>query len=98
MVETKTSERVTTEIRYPRRYNVIFINDDFTPVPFVIHLLIEIFNKNIEESQQITQQVHEKGKCIVATYSLEIAEQKVHESTVVARHAGHPLQIITEEV
>jgi|TARA_B110000444_G_scaffold225778_1_gene229856 ATP-dependent Clp protease adaptor protein ClpS len=98
MAQTKTQQKTATEIRYPKRYNVLFLNDDFTPVPFVIHLLIEVFNKNIEEAQQITTQVHEKGKCIVATYSLEIAEQKVHESTVVARHAGHPLQIITEEV
>lgn len=98
MAQTKTEQRTATEITFPKRYNVIFLNDDFTPMPFVIHLLIEVFNKDIEEAQNITMQIHDAGKSIVATYSLEIAEQKVHEATVVSRHAGHPLQIITEEL
>ena len=98
MAQTKTEQRTQTDIKYPKRYNVIFLNDDFTTMPFVIHLLIEIFNKNITEAEDITTAIHEQGKCIVSTYSLEIAEQKVHEATVVSRHAGHPLQVITEEV
>ena len=98
MAQTKTAQRTATDITFPKRCNVIFLNDDFTPMPFVIHLLIEVFNKDIEEAQNITMQIHDAGKSIVATYSLEIAEQKVHEATVVSRHSGHPLQIITEEL
>lgn len=98
MAQTQTNTRTKTDITYPKRYNVLFLNDDFTPMPFVIHLLIEIFNKNIDEAEDITMQIHQEGKSIVATYSLEIAEQKVHEATVVSRHAGHPLQVITEEI
>tara|TARA_R110000751_G_scaffold223664_1_gene325786 strand:+ start:252 stop:548 length:297 start_codon:yes stop_codon:yes gene_type:complete len=98
MSNTQTEQKTSTELAYPQKYNVIFLNDDFTPMPFVIHLLIEIFNKNIEESEIITMQIHEQGKSVVATYSLEIAEQKMHEATIVSRHQGHPLQIIIEPV
>ena len=45
MAQTKTEQRTATDITFPKRYNVIFLNDDFTPMPFVIHLLIEVFNK-----------------------------------------------------
>lgn len=98
MANTQTATKTQTEITYPDRYNVIFLNDDFTPMAFVIHLLIEVFNKNIESAELITQEIHEQGKAIVATYNFEVAEQKVHESTLIARHSGHPLQIISEPV
>jgi len=98
MAKTQTATTTQTKLAYPQRYNVVFLNDDYTPVAFVIHLLIEIFNKDIERAQDITMEVHEHGKAVVGTYSYEVAEQKVHESTIVARHSGHPLQIILEPV
>jgi ATP-dependent Clp protease adaptor protein ClpS len=60
--KTRTSSSVRTDIKYPDRFNVIIMNDDFTPMEFVIHLLIEVFNKNIEEAKDITIQIHELGK------------------------------------
>lgn len=97
-VKTKTSSRTKIDLHYPDRFNVVMINDNFTPMEFVIHLLVEIFNKSINEAKDITLAIHEQGRGIAGTYNYEIAEQKLHESTVVSRHNGHPLQIIIEKV
>lgn len=98
MAETKTNTRSNVKITYPNRYNVVFHNDDFTPMEFVIHLLIEVFNKNIEQSKDITMKIHTEGRAVAATYSFEVAEQKTHEASMLSRHAGHPLQITYEAV
>ena len=57
-VKTKSSTKSKVDIKYPERYNVIFINDDYTPMDFVIHLLIEIFNKSINQAKDITLTIH----------------------------------------
>jgi ATP-dependent Clp protease adaptor protein ClpS len=97
-VKTKSSTKSKVDIKYPERYNVIFINDDYTPMDFVIHLLIEIFNKSINQAKDITLTIHKEGRAIAGTYNFEIGEQKVQEATVVSRHNGHPLQIVLEKV
>ena len=51
-VKTKVSSKAQTDIYYPDRFNVVLINDDYTPMEFVIHLLIEIFNKSINQSSR----------------------------------------------
>jgi len=95
---TKTSTRSSVKVDYPTRHNVIFHNDEFTPMEFVIHLLIEVFNKNIEQAKEITLAIHNNGRAIAATYSYEVAEQKTHEAILITRHSGHPLQITHEPV
>lgn len=94
--QTQTQERTQTQIQYPARYKVVFLNDDFTPMDFVIQLLVEIFNKGINEAHDITMEIHDSGSGIVGVYSLEIAEQKTHEALILCKHAGHPLEIIYE--
>lgn len=95
---TKTSTRSSVKVDYPKRHNVILHNDEFTPMEFVIHLLIEVFNKNIEQAKEITMSVHTDGRAVAATYSYEVAEQKTHEAILITRHSGHPLQITHEPV
>lgn len=97
-VKTKSSSKTKVDLKYPDRFNVVFINDDYTPMEFVIHLLIEIFNKSINQAKDITLTIHKEGRGIAGTFNYEIGEQKVQESTVVSRHHGHPLQIILEKV
>ncbi len=97
-VKTKASTKSKVEIVYPDRFNVVFINDDYTPMEFVIHLLIEIFNKSINQAKDITLTIHQEGRAIAGTYNHEIGEQKVQESITVSRHNGHPLQIVLEKV
>lgn len=96
--KTKTQSKTRIELRYPDRFNVVFLNDDFTPMEFVIQLLIEVFNKDINQAKDITLTIHNEGRGIAGTFNYEIAEQKVHESTLLSRHHGHPLKIIMEKV
>ena len=78
-------------------WKVIFINDDLTPIDFVISLLIDIFKHNFETARNITMQVHEQGSGIAGVYSYEIAEAKSVEATNLSRNNGFPLQIKMEE-
>lgn len=88
---------VKTEIKKPKRYAVILINDDYTPMNFVVSILIKIFQKSVDESRIIMEKVHHEGKAVVDLYSKEVAEQKVYETMDVADKHGHPLLAITEE-
>ena len=96
--QTQQQTRTVTEIKYPDRFNGVILNDDFTPMEFVIQLLIEVFNTNIEEAKEVTVKVHEDGKGVAGMYGLEIAEQKQQEATIISRHHGHPLKVIIEKV
>ena len=95
MAETQSDTITRTEITYPNRYNVVFINDDFTPMDFVVQLLVEVFNKTLED---VTLQIHEKGKGIAGSYNYELAEQKKAEAVAISRNNGHPLTILVEKI
>ena len=84
-------------IKTPSLYNVVLHNDDKTTFEFVIVILQEIFNKSFQDALIITQDVHEKGKQIVDTYTKEVALQKVNEATTAARQYGFPLIVTAEE-
>jgi len=96
--QTKEATRTVTEIKFPDRFNVVIVNDDFTPMEFVIQLLIEIFNRTTVQAKEIMLTVHDKGKGVAGTYGLEIAEQKQQEATMIARHHGHPLKVVIEKI
>tara|TARA_B100000900_G_scaffold246459_1_gene209641 strand:+ start:3027 stop:3326 length:300 start_codon:yes stop_codon:yes gene_type:complete len=98
MAETQSDTITKTEITYPNRYNVMFINDDFTPMDFVVQLLIEVFNKTLDQAKDITLQIHEKGKGVAGTYNFELAEQKKAEAVAISRNNGHPLTILVEKI
>jgi len=93
----KSRELVTTRIAAPSKYKVIFVNDDFTPVDFVIALLISIFKHDVTSAAKITEQIHNSGSGVAGIYTFEIAEQKALDATLVARNNGHPLAIKVEE-
>jgi len=84
------------KIERPRRYKVVFYNDDFTPMNLVILILTSVFNKGTAEAQSITMKVHKTGKAIAGTYSREIAETKVTTTKMYAREAGYPLHAEAE--
>jgi ATP-dependent Clp protease adaptor protein ClpS len=87
-----------TRLKAPNKFNVIMMNDNVTPMEFVIQLLVVIFNKSAAEAKEITMHIHEKGRGIAGTYSYEIAEQKCTETIGTARQSGHPLEVIIEEI
>ena len=90
-------EKTKLNIEEPGFYKVIFINDEVTPMEFVIEVLQKIFKHDLETSQKIMLEVHTEGAAIAGVYSYEIAEQKGVETTVLARSNGFPLQVKVEK-
>ena len=90
-------EKIKVTVSEPKNWKVIFLNDDTTPMEFVISVLIEVFKHTQDTARDITLQVHETGSGIAGIYSFEIAEAKAVESTNLARANGFPLQIKLEE-
>ena len=85
-----TKEKVKT--KKPSMYAVVLINDDYTPMEFVIYILQTVFRKDYEEAKKIMLLVHNKGKGICGIYSLDIAETKANQVIEFARLNQHPLE------
>jgi ATP-dependent Clp protease adaptor protein ClpS len=77
-------------------FKIIYLNDNATPMEFVIETLIDSFSYNEQTAVKITQDIHEAGSAVVAVLPYEIAEQKGIEVTVLARNNNYPLQIKLE--
>lgn len=95
--EIVLDEKVDLEIKQPKRYKVVFLNDDTTPMEFVVNVLMDIFKHTEDTAKDITMQIHEEGSGVVGVYTYEIAEQKAVETTTLARNHGFQLQIRVEE-
>ena len=95
--EVKIDEKVTVNLQPPKLWKVIFLNDNHTPMEFVIDLLTSIFKHSIEDAKNITLEIHNTGSAVVGVYTHEVAEQRGIDATAIARHNGHPLQITLEQ-
>jgi ATP-dependent Clp protease adaptor protein ClpS len=95
--DIKLDEKIKIRVEEPRKWKVILINDDHTPMDFVVEILTEIFKHTHDSARDITLAIHEEGSGIAGSYSFEIAEAKATESTSIARANGFPLQIKLEE-
>ena len=78
------------KVEKPKLYKVVLFNDDFTPIDWVVSLLIALFNKEPAEAHLITTNVHKLGKGIAGIYSREIAETKSYQANELARKEQHP--------
>ncbi len=92
-VATKTK----TKTKKPDLYRVLLLNDDFTPMEFVIHILEKFFRKTPEEATQIMLHVHNNGVGECGVYTYEVAETKVTQVMDFARKNQHPLQCVMEK-
>lgn len=90
-------ERVDERVKEPTLYNVVLLNDDYTPMQFVIDVLESLFQKSPSEAYRVMMQVHLNGRGIAGVYPWEVAETKVDALTTLAREAGHPLQATIED-
>ena len=89
--------RTRTQTKRPNMYRVLLLNDDYTPMEFVISILQAFFNKDAQEATQIMLQVHHNGVGECGVYTYEIAETKVSQVMDHARKNQHPLQCIMEK-
>lgn len=95
-MSTQLDTQTTTKLKVPSLYKVVLLNDDFTPMDFVIEVLTHIFNKSAIEATTICMDVHNNGRAVVGTYTYEVADQKIYEVTTVARSSSFPLKAIME--
>ena len=86
-----------TRTKKPSMYKVLMLNDDYTPMEFVVDVLEHIFQKNREEATQIMLHVHQKGVGVCGVYTYEVAETKVTQTVDYARKNQHPLQCTLEK-
>ena len=94
---TNVSTKQKPATKKPSMYKVFLLNDDYTPMEFVILVLESFFNKSREEATRIMLHVHKKGVGLCGVYTHEIAETKVSQVMAAARQAQHPLQCTMEK-
>jgi len=90
-------EKIKQINHLPSKYNVVMLNDDKTPIDWVISVLTEIFKHSDATAESLTMDIHNKGSAVVGTYSYEIAEQKALETINLSRSNGFPLQVKVDE-
>ena len=81
----------------PSMYKVIMLNDDYTPMEFVVHVLQKFFGRSADEANHIMMNVHRRGVGVCGVYSFEIAESKAQKTIDYARKNDHPLQLQLEK-
>lgn len=89
--------RTRTKPKKPAMFRVLLLNDDFTPMDFVVHVLERFFGKNKQEATEIMLHVHRKGVGVCGVYTYEVAETKVNLVMDYARKNEHPLQCTMEK-
>ncbi|MBB3282205.1 ATP-dependent Clp protease adapter ClpS [Mitsuaria sp. TWR114] len=91
-----TLERVAQKTEPPRLYQVLMLNDDFTPMEFVVMVLQEYFRHDLDTATQIMLKIHHEGRGVCGVFTKDVAATKVEMVSAAARRAGHPLQCIME--
>lgn len=95
--DVKIDEKISQKLEIPKNYKVIMLNDDTTPMEFVISILTLIFKHTEETAKKLVLTIHEEGSAVVGIYTYEIAEQKALEATTLSRDNGFPLQLRLEQ-
>ena len=96
--DSVVAERKEQKTKPPQMYQVVMLNDDYTPMEFVVVVIQEFFNKDRETATQIMLKIHLDGKGICGVFSRDVAATKVQQVQEAARQAGHPLQCVSEPV
>lgn len=95
--QTGLITKTRTKTKRPSLYRVLLLNDDYTPMEFVVLILMEVFNKSQEDAMHIMLQVHNQGVGECGVYPYEVAETKVTRVMDAARRNQHPLQCVMEK-
>lgn len=89
-------ERQPTRTAPPRMYQVVMLNDDYTPMEFVVMVLQEYFRHDLETATHIMLKIHHEGRGVCGVFTKDVAATKVELVLAAARRGGHPLQCIME--
>jgi ATP-dependent Clp protease adaptor protein ClpS len=90
------AERKAARTKPPRMYQVLMLNDDYTPMEFVVMVLQEYFRLNLEAATQVMLKIHHEGRAVCGVFTKDIAATKVELVLAAARRSGHPLQCTME--
>jgi ATP-dependent Clp protease adaptor protein ClpS len=91
-----TVTNTTTQLQRPSLWTVLFLNDDYTPMAFVVQILTVIFHQSADDAQRIMLRVHQEGKARVGAYTYEVASHKTDQTMLLATMMQHPLQVYPE--
>jgi ATP-dependent Clp protease adaptor protein ClpS len=91
-------ERRTQRVGPPQMHQVVLLNDDYTPMEFVVVVIQEFFGRDLESATQIMLKIHLDGKGVCGVYSKDVAATKVDQVLEAAHKAGHPLKCVSEPV
>lgn len=96
-VDFELKEKNSIELKRPKKYKVVMYNDDFTPMDFVVEILMNIFHKNHDDAVNIMMNIHHGTKAVIGIYSYDIAVTKSKQAVSLARENGYPFQVEAEE-
>ncbi len=94
LVKPRVKPKLKTE--RPKLYKVILLNDDYTPREFVVQVLKAVFRMNASQAYRVMMTAHQKGACVIAVYTRDVAETKAKEATELGKQKGYPLFFTTE--
>lgn len=90
--DTETVTKTRKKLKEPDFFKVILLNDDFTPMDFVVDLIIKFFSKSVDEATEIMLSIHHEGFGVCGIYPRDIAETKMNQVNQFSRQNGHPLK------
>src|SRR5712671_2934240 len=93
---TKLKPKTTPKTARPPLYKVILLNDDYTPREFVVKVLVAVFRMNESQAYRVMMTAHQRGACVIAVFTRDVAETKAKEATDLGNVAGYPLFFTTE--
>ena len=85
------------KLKRPPLYKVILLNDDYTPMDFVVSIIVSIFNKPVDAAKALMLEIHKNGKAVCGVYPFEVAETKMLQVLSIAKGEEHPLQCVIEK-
>lgn len=94
---TATKEKSSSKLKEPKKFKVIMHNDDFTPMDFVVMILIQVFHKEYEEAVVLMMNVHKGQRAVVGIYSYDVARTRTELAMSRAREEGYPFRVTCEE-
>jgi ATP-dependent Clp protease adaptor protein ClpS len=95
-VLTRARTKVAVKTERPKLWKVILLNDDYTPREFVVQVLKAVFRMNETQAYAVMMTAHQKGACVIAVFTRDVADTKAKEATELGKQAGFPLYFSTE--